>query len=71
MWRDNELIYDNKFELSTFKLKNSLEVVLMGSPYPHRYGKNIHIEDRGSMVNFKTLWVQKLYFFEEQIRRLL
>ena len=52
MWRDNELIYDNKFELST-KLKNSLEVVLMSSPYPHRYGN--HIEDRGSMVNFSIV----------------
>ena len=52
MWRDNELIYDNKFELST-KLKNTLEVVLMSSPYPHRYGN--HIEDRGSMVNFRIV----------------
>ena len=52
MWRDNELIYDNKFELST-KLKNSLEVVLMSSQYPHRYGN--HIEDRGSMVNFSIV----------------
>ena len=52
MWRDNDLIYDNKFEL-TSKLKNSLEVVLMSSPYPHRYGN--HIEDRGSMVNFSIV----------------
>ena len=52
MWRDDELIYDNKFELST-KLKNTLEVVLMSSPYPHRYGN--HIEDRGSMVNFSIV----------------
>ena len=52
MWRDNELIYNNKFELST-KLKNTLEVVLMSSPYPHRYGN--HIEDRGSMVNFSIV----------------
>jgi phosphomannomutase len=52
MWRDDELIYDNKFELST-KLKNSLEVVLMSSQYPHRYGN--HIEDRGSMVNFSIV----------------
>ena len=52
MWRDNELIYDNKFEL-TSKLKNSLEVVLMSSQYPHRYGN--HIEDRGSMVNFSIV----------------
>ena len=52
MWRDDELIYDNKFEL-TSKLKNSLEVVLMSSQYPHRYGN--HIEDRGSMVNFSIV----------------
>ena len=52
MWKDNELIYNNKFELST-KLKNTLEVVLMSSPYPHRYGN--HIEDRGSMVNFSIV----------------
>ena len=52
MWRDNELIYDNKFELST-KLKNTLEVVLMSNQYPHRYGN--HIEDRGSMVNFSIV----------------
>ena len=52
MWRDNELIYDNKFEL-TSKLKNSLEVVLMSSQYPYRYGN--HIEDRGSMVNFSIV----------------
>jgi len=52
MWRDDELIYDNKFELST-KLKNTLEVVLMSNQYPHRYGN--HIEDRGSMVNFSIV----------------
>ena len=52
MWIDSKLIYDNKFEL-TSKLKNSLEVVLMSSPYPHRYGN--HIEDRGSMVNFSIV----------------
>tara|TARA_Y100000593_G_scaffold71479_1_gene131263 strand:+ start:361 stop:1110 length:750 start_codon:yes stop_codon:yes gene_type:complete len=47
-----ELIYENRFEL-TSKLKNSLEVVLMSSQYPHRYGN--HIEDRGSMVNFSIV----------------
>ena len=52
MWRDNELIYDNKFEL-TSKLKNALDIVLMSSPYKHRYGN--HIEDRGSMVNFSIV----------------
>jgi phosphomannomutase len=52
MWRDDELIYDNKFEL-TSKLKNALEVILMSSQYKHRYGN--HIEDRGSMVNFSVV----------------
>ena len=47
-----ELIYDNKFEM-TSKLKNSLEVMLMSSQYKHRYGN--HIEDRGSMVNFSVV----------------
>ena len=52
MWKDNKLIYDNKFEL-TSKLKNTLEVMLISSQYPHRYGN--HIEDRGSMVNFSIV----------------
>jgi len=52
MWKDNDLIYDNKFEL-TSKLKNTLDVILMSSSYPHRYGN--HIEDRGSMVNFSIV----------------
>ena len=52
MWINDELIYENKFEL-TSKLKNSLDVVLMSNPYPHRYGN--HIEDRGSMVNFSIV----------------
>lgn len=47
-----ELIYNNKFEMTT-KLKNSLEVMLMSSQYKHRYGN--HIEDRGSMVNFSVV----------------
>ena len=47
-----ELIYDNKFEM-TSKLKNSLEVMLMSSQYKNRYGN--HIEDRGSMVNFSVV----------------
>tara|TARA_R100000458_G_C8209003_1_gene197104 strand:+ start:155 stop:910 length:756 start_codon:yes stop_codon:yes gene_type:complete len=47
-----DLIYDNKFEMST-KLKNALEVILMSSQYPHRYGN--HIEDRGSMINFSVV----------------
>ena len=52
MWRDDELIYDNKFEV-TNKLKNALEVMLMSSQYKYRYGN--HIEDRGSMVNFSVV----------------
>ena len=52
MWRDDELVYDNKFEMTT-KLKNTLEVILMSNRYPHRYGN--HIEDRGSMVNFSIV----------------
>ena len=47
-----ELIYDNNFEVSK-KLKSLLDVILMSSPYPHRYGN--HIEDRGSMVNFSIV----------------
>ena len=47
-----DLIYSNEFKLSK-RLKNSLDVVLMSSPYPHRYGN--HIEDRGSMVNFSIV----------------
>ena len=47
-----DLIYDNKFEMTT-KLKNSLKVMLMSSQYKHRYGN--HIEDRGSMVNFSIV----------------
>ena len=47
-----EMIYDNKFEMSK-KLESLLKVVLMTSPYPHRYGN--HIEDRGSMVNFSIV----------------
>ena len=47
-----ELIYDNKFEM-TNKLKSSLEVMLMSSQYPHRYGN--HFDDRGSMVNFSVV----------------
>jgi phosphomannomutase len=45
-------IYENKFEL-TNKLKSMLDVILMASPYPDRYGN--HIEDRGSMLNFSVV----------------
>ena len=47
-----ELIYNNKFELTT-KLKNTLDIILMANSYPHRFGN--HIEDRGSMVNFSIV----------------
>tara|TARA_Y100000004_G_C8890254_1_gene401666 strand:+ start:364 stop:1122 length:759 start_codon:yes stop_codon:yes gene_type:complete len=47
-----DLIYENKFEMSR-KLKTLLDVILMNSPYPNRYGN--HIEDRGSMVNFSIV----------------
>ena len=47
-----ELIYENKFKVSN-KLKTMLDVILMASPYPDRYGN--HIEDRGSMVNFSIV----------------
>ena len=52
MWRDNELIYDNKFKV-TKKLNKLLGTILSNSIYPHRYGN--HIEDRGSMVNFSIV----------------
>ena len=52
MWRDNELIYDNKFKV-TKKLNKLLGTILSNSQYPHRYGN--HIEDRGSMVNFSIV----------------
>ena len=52
MWRDNELIYDNKFKV-TKKLNKLLGTILSNSVYPHRYGN--HIEDRGSMVNFSIV----------------
>ena len=52
MWRDNELIYDNKFKV-TKKLNKLLGTILSNSVCPHRYGN--HIEDRGSMVNFSIV----------------
>ena len=52
MWRDNELIYDNKFKV-TKKLNKLLGTILSNSVYPQRYGN--HIEDRGSMVNFSIV----------------
>ena len=63
---DWKLIYENKFEIST-KLKNALEIILMSSQYPHRYGN--HIEDRGSMLNFSVVGrncnlEQRQHYFE-------
>jgi len=52
MWRDDELVYENKFtlpqDLLTF-LKEQLEK----SIYHYRAGN--HIEDRGSMINFSVV----------------
>ena len=52
MWRDDELIYDNKFKVPR-KLNKLLGTIMSNSQYPHRYGN--HIEDRGSMVNFSIV----------------
>ena len=52
LWRNGELIYDNKFKVSR-KLNKLLGTILSNSRYPHRYGN--HIEDRGSMVNFSVV----------------
>ena len=52
MWRDDELIYNNKFNPPK-DLIESLERKVLKSQYPNRYGN--HIEDRGSMVNFSVV----------------
>ena len=52
MWRDDGLIYDNKFKV-TKKLNKLLGTIMSNSQYPYRYGN--HIEDRGSMVNFSIV----------------
>jgi len=52
MWRDNESIYDNKFNPPK-DLIEYLERKVLKSEYPNRYGN--HIEDRGSMVNFSVV----------------
>ena len=52
MWRDDESIYDNKFEVPE-KLIKYLGLELKFSPYKKQYGN--HIEDRGSMVNFSIV----------------
>ena len=52
MWRDNESIYDNKFNPPK-DLIEYLERKVLKSEYPNRCGN--HIEDRGSMVNFSVV----------------
>ena len=52
MWRDDELIYDNKFEPPK-DLIEYLKEQLEKSTYHHRAGN--HIEDRGSMLNFSIV----------------
>ena len=52
MWRDDELIYDNKFNPPK-DLIEYLERKVLKSEYPNRCGN--HIEDRGSMVNFSVV----------------
>ena len=52
MWRDNESIYDNKFNPPADLIKY-LELELKYSPYKKQCGN--HIEDRGSMVNFSIV----------------
>ena len=52
MWRDDELIYNNKFTPPK-DLIESLETKVLKSEYPNRCGN--HIEDRGSMVNFSVV----------------
>ena len=52
MWRDDELIYSNKFNPPK-DLIEYLERKVLKSEYPNRCGN--HIEDRGSMVNFSVV----------------
>ena len=52
MWRDDKLIYDNKFEPPK-DLIEYLKEQLEKSTYHHRAGN--HIEDRGSMLNFSIV----------------
>ena len=51
-WKNNELLYDNKFNVPK-KLKKLLGTVLSNSKYPIKAGN--HIEDRGTMVNFSIV----------------
>jgi len=52
MWRDDELIYDNKFTPPESLIEH-LEEKIKYSKYYHRAGN--HIEDRGSMLNFSVV----------------
>ena len=51
-WKNNNLIYDNKFKPSK-ELLHYLELELKYSPYKKQYGN--HIEDRGCMINFSIV----------------
>ena len=52
MWRDDELIYNNKFTPPESLIEH-LEEKIKYSKYYHRAGN--HIEDRGSMLNFSVV----------------
>jgi phosphomannomutase len=52
MWRDGELVYDNKF-IPPKSLIKYLEERLENSKYPKRCGN--HIENRGSLLNFSIV----------------
>ena len=66
LYRDDKLIYENKFELPKH-LEKFLNIMLVNSEYPHRCGN--HIENRGAMVNFSIVGrdctlEQRLDYFE-------
>jgi len=52
MWRDDELIYNNKFTPPESLIEH-LEEKIKYSKYYHRAGN--HIEDRGSLLNFSIV----------------
>ena len=52
MWRDDKLIYNNKFTPPESLIEH-LEEKIKYSKYYHRAGN--HIEDRGSMLNFSVI----------------
>ena len=66
LYRDDKLIYENKFKPSERLLKY-LDLELKFSPYKKQYGN--HIENRGAMVNFSIVGrdctlEQRLDYFE-------